>query len=265
MARIGLKFPVVSLIKGYDDTGYPIYGDGFIVGKAVSAEKSIESNDNALYGDDSIAENDAGFASGTIKLGVADFGDDYFDGLRIQAAMLGHSLKNNTIYRSANDVAPYVGFGYYKTKKQNNLLRYETTWLLKCVFKVPSESTNTKGKSIEWQTPEIEGTFMAVDCLSSIPYEETSVFVTEQEARSWLINKSKCEPLGNMTLLSNLISEYNALDPETYTSTSWGNFYANLSDVSKTVRSKSYMGTKEVAFWQKNLQDSRSALIERSA
>ena len=47
MAKIGLKCPVAAQITGYDSaTGAPTYGNGFIIGKAVTAEKTIESNSN---------------------------------------------------------------------------------------------------------------------------------------------------------------------------------------------------------------------------
>ena len=266
MAKIGLKFPVASPITGYSKDGMPFYGTGFIIGKAISAEKSIESNDNQLFADDSIAENDTSFASGSIKLGVSDFGSDYMDSLQVQAKMLGHTVVNGTtIKRGALDIAPYLGFGFYITKKQNNKLVYEATWLYKSVFKVPSESTNTKGKSIEWQTPEIEGSFMAVEGYGNDAYEETEVFETEQEARSWLIDKSHCEPLGDMSSLTSLITEYNALTPETYTSTSWGVFYAKLTKVSEIVSSKSYMGTGEISYWTSQLTNANANLVERSA
>ena len=177
MAKIGLKFPVASPITGYTASGMPIYSTGFIVGKAITAEKSIESNDNPLYADDAVAENDTSFAGGTIKLGVSDFGADYKDGLQVQAKMLGHTIidSGSGIRRSALDIAPYLGFGFYKTKKQNGKFVYEATWLYKTIFKIPSESTTTKGKSIEWQTPEIEGTIMAVEGYEGDAYEDTEV------------------------------------------------------------------------------------------
>lgn len=266
MAKIGLKFPVASPITGYSKDGMPIYGTGFIIGKAVSAEKSVECNDNQLPGDDAIAESDTSFASGGIKLGVTDFGSDYLDSLQVQAKMLGHTVVDGkTIQRGALDIAPYLGFGYYKTKIQNNKRYYEATWLYKSVFKVPSESTNTKGKSIEWQTPEIEGSFMAVEGYGNDNYEDTEVFETEQEARSWLINKSHCESLGDMSSLTALITEYKAFSPETYTSASWGVFYAKLTKVSETVSAKSYMGTGEISYWTSQLTNANANLIERSA
>lgn len=266
MAKIGLKFPVASPITGYSKEGMPIYGTGFVIGKAVSAEKSVESNDNPLYADDAIAENDTSFSGGSIKLGVSDFGSDYLDSLQVQAKMLGHTVVDGkTIQRGALDIAPYLGFGFYKTKKQNNKFFYEATWLFKSVFKIPSESTNTKGKSIEWQTPEIEGTFMEVDGYENNAYEETEVFETEQEAKSWLINKAHCEPLGDMSGLTALITDCKALTPETYTSASWGVFYAKLTKVSETVSAKSYMSTGEVSYWTSQLTNANANLVERSA
>lgn len=265
MAKIGLKFPVASPITGYTSEGMPIYGTGFIIGKALTAEKSVESNDNPLYADDAIVENDTSFSGGSIKLGVSDFGSDYLDSLQVQAKMLGHTAAKGKIQRGALDIAPYLGFGFYKTKKQNNKFIYEATWLFKSVFKIPSESTNTKGKSIEWQTPEIEGTFMAVEGYENDLYEETEVFENEQEAKSWLINKANCEPLGDMSGLTALITDYKALAPETYTSASWGVFYSTLTKVSETVSAKSYMGTGEVSYWTSQLTNANANLVERSA
>lgn len=266
MAKIGLKFPVASPITGYTASGMPIYSTGFIVGKAITAEKSIESNDNPLYADDAVAENDTSFAGGTIKLGVSDFGADYKDGLQVQAKMLGHTIidSGSGIRRSALDIAPYLGFGFYKTKKQNGKFVYEATWLYKTIFKIPSESTTTKGKSIEWQTPEIEGTIMAVEGYEGDAYEDTEVFTTEQAAKSWLISKSQCEPLGDMSALTALIAEYGTYAPETYTSATWGVFYHTYTSVSENIAGKSYMGSGEISYWTSQLTNAEAKLTERS-
>lgn len=265
MAKVGIKFPVAAPITSYSD-GMPVYGTGFIIGKAITVEKSIESNDNPLYADDAVAENDTSFAGGTIKLGVSDFGSDYLDSLQVQAKMLGHTVNGtNEIRRGALNIAPYLGFGFYKTKKQNNKFVYEATWLYKTIFKIPSESTTTRGKSIEWQTPEIEGTIMAVEGYGDDDYEETKVFATEAEARSWLINKCGCEPLGDMSTLTAYIAELDSLNPETYTSTSWGVLYSQLTKISETVSGKSYMSTGELSYWTRQLENAESQLVERSA
>lgn len=269
MARIGLKFPVAATISGYGTDGMPTYNTGFVIGKVVSAEKSIESNDNPLYGDDAVAENDTSFASGSVKLGVTDFGEGYSDSLQIQGKLLGQTVTAITgggfsIRRSALSTAPYVGFGFYKTKKHNNKFVYEATWLYKVIFKTPSESTNTKGSSIEWQTPEIEGSIMAVEGFDNDTYEDTAIFETEAAAKSWLCGKAGIMLLTDKTALNAKIAEIEALDSEDYTSASWGRLCVVKADVDKSV-TKTYMTQAEATTIIQALTSAKSKLVERSA
>lgn len=270
MAKIGLKCPVAAQITGYDSaTGAPTYGNGFIIGKAVTAEKTIESNSNPLYGDDAIAENDSSFASGTIKLGVTDFGNDYADGLQVQAKMLGNIVSSVTgggysIRRASGQFAPYLGFGFYKTKVHNGQRIYEATWLYKTQFKTPSDATNTKGQSIEWQTPEIEGTVMVVEGFDGDTYEDTAIFTTEGAAKSWLFAKANIMPNADRSQLNSKITEISELDSEDYTSASWAVLYNKLTEVQVATR-KSYMSQTEVNALYAGLQTAYVALKERSA
>ena len=270
MAKIGLKCPVAAPITGYDSTsGIPTYGNGFIIGKAVTAEKTIESNSNPLYGDDAIAENDSSFASGTIKLGVTDFGNDYADGLQVQAKMLGNVVTSVTgggysIRRASGQSAPYLGFGFYKTKMHNGQRIYEATWLYKTQFKTPSDTTNTKGQSIEWQTPEIEGTVMVVEGFDGDTYEDTAVFTTEGAAKSWLFAKARIIPEADRTQLNTKITEISELDPEEYTSASWAVLCMKLTEA-QTASQKTYMSQSEANALYAGLQTAYVALKERSA
>lgn len=195
MAKIGLKYPVAAVIKSESSAALPTYDKGFVVGKAISCEKSIESNNNPLYADDAIAENDTSFSSGTLTLGVADFGSDNEEGIEIQAKLLGHEIvtedSGKIIRKKSNDNSPNVGFGYYKTKKINNVQCYEATILYKVKFQLPSESANTKGENVEWQTPEITGNIMA--CEFQNVWEDTAVFDTEDEAKKWINKKLNVE------------------------------------------------------------------------
>lgn len=239
MARIGLKYPVATLITQETWGNAPTYGTGFVIGKAITAEKSIESNDNPLYGDDSIAENDTSFSKGSIKLGVTEFGTDRISSLEIQAKLLGHEIVTESgvkvLRRAGGTASPNIGFGYYKTKKHNGSRYYEATWLYKVQFKTPSESTNTKGESIEWQTPEIEGTIMKVEGFNDDAYEDTATFATEAEAKQ----------------------------PETYTSASYADMYVALLNA-KAVNSNVYAGQAEIDSASTALSTAISALEERS-
>ena len=196
MAKIGLKYPVAAIILTEPDGSAPTYDTGFVIGKAISANKSITSNDNPLYGDDAIAENDTSFSEGTIELGVTDFGTDTEDTLDIQAKLLGHTVVTEgdvgseikVIKKKAGDNAPYVGLGYYKTKKINNVQMYEATLLYKVKFQLPSEETQTKGQSIEWQTPTITGRITTLPNYNDA-YEDTAIFSTEAACKTWLNTK----------------------------------------------------------------------------
>ena len=72
MAIKGLKKPVFG---EYNFNGAAVtYENGFVCGKAVEYSAEIEtSENNPLYGDDEIAENDFGtFSSGTLTLNTTD-------------------------------------------------------------------------------------------------------------------------------------------------------------------------------------------------
>ena len=266
MAKIGLKFPCAAIITGYDSNGMPEHGEGgFIIGKAITAELSYESNDNPLFADDSISENDVSFSGGTIKLGVSEFGGSYSEGLNIQAKMLGHKiLLKGHIKRSATDVAPYLSFGFYKTKKQNGKLFYEAILLYKTIFKIPADSTNTKGKSIEWQTPEIEGSILSLDGYDESGYSEIKVFETEMAARSWLQLQLGIAPVGDKLRLMSRISELKRLDPERYTSASWGEFYYEVLNIENYAFASSNMTEQEIDYYTEKLSEANSNLVERS-
>ena len=62
------------------------------------------------------------------------------------------------VLANANDVAPEVAIGFRARKTGG---KYAFIWLYRVRFSVPSENYQTKGNSIEYQTPEIEGTIMA--------------------------------------------------------------------------------------------------------
>lgn len=266
MAKIGLKYPVAAPItsESYGET--PVYGEGFVIGKAVSAEKSIETNDNPLYGDDGVAENDVTFASGTITLGVTDFGRTRAENLEIQAKLLGHQIVDDNgvgvLRKGRNDEAPYLGLGYMKTKKHNNEIYYEATWLYKTQFSEFSESANTKAKNIEWQTPSIKGNIMLVEGFEKDTWEDTAVFSTEAQARTWLMAKANIPSNVSRTVLSDAVSAAESKEAETYTSASYADMYVALLNA-KAVNENPYAGQSDVNTAVNALNAAIAALAER--
>lgn len=267
MARIGLRFPVAAPIVSENRGETPKYGDGFIVGKAVSAEKSITTNSNPLCGDDAIAENDTSFASGTLTLGITDFGTAKNSNLEVQAKMLGHRIVTingaEVLRKSGGDEAPYLGFGYYKTKQINGEKFCEATWLYKTQFQEPSESANTKGQTIEWQTPTITGNIMLVEGMDRDTWEDTAIFPTSDQAESWLKHLANIENNVDKSTLNATIASAESEAAETYTSESYALMYVALLAAQATAANE-YSGQADVDSANTALQNAISALKTRS-
>lgn len=146
---LGLKDLYFAVCKEENDI--ETYETPVKMAEAMTADLSVTTADGSLYADDTLSERISEFASGTLKLGVKDLTPE------ILASLLGQKVDgNNVVWAGKEDEAPYVAVGF-RAKKTGG--RYRYVWLLKCKFKVPSEAYETKGESINFKTPEIEGTF----------------------------------------------------------------------------------------------------------
>ncbi len=184
MAYIGLKHPVFAPIATEPANSLPTYGTGLVVGMAIAADVSIELSDAKLAADDTIAEIENGFVSGTISMGVDDLSDAALKAwLGVQEASLGGEA---TIRNAATYDSPEGGFGYYRVRKKAGVRSYRAYWYHKTKWGIPSENAATKPDgSIEWQTPTIEGQIMtALDTAAS--WRDQATFTSEADAIAWL-------------------------------------------------------------------------------
>lgn len=219
MAYIGLKHPVFAPIATEPANSLPTYGVGLVVGMAIAANVAIELSDSKLPADDTIAEIDNSFISGTITTGVDDLSDEALKSwLGNQAATLNGVA---TIRSAANYEAPTGGFGYYRVRKKNGVRSYRAYWYYKTKWGIPSEDASTKPDgSIEWQTPEVEGTIMtAQDTVNS--WRDMATFTTESAALAWLNELANIGEPASKTNLNAGVTTAQVLNPETYTSASW--------------------------------------------
>ena len=182
MANIGLTNIWFSNLTEAQD-GTAIYDGAKNLGKAVSCSVSITNNEAKLYGDDSLAESDTSFASGTITLGVTDDDDSIF------APLLGHTIdqETNEVIKTSNDAAPYVGVGRIVTKMVNGAYKYKVEFLYKVKFSEPSKDESTKGESIEFSTPSIEGLVSSLDDVNGT-WSKSKTFNTKSDALTYLKN-----------------------------------------------------------------------------
>lgn len=178
MANIGLTNIWYSkLTEGTDGTA--TYEGATNLGKAVSCSVSVTNNSATLYGDDALAESDTSFASGTITLGVTDDDDSIF------ADLLGHTISEGEVVKTSTDTAPYVGVGRIVTKMVNGVYKYKVEFLYKVKFSEGSKDENTKGESIEFSTPSIEGMVASLGDVNGT-WSKTKTFNTKSDALTYL-------------------------------------------------------------------------------
>lgn len=151
MATIGLDKLYYATITD-DENGEEIYGTPTQLAKAISAELSVELAEATLYADDGAAEIVKEFKNGTISLGVDDIGST------TAAALTGVTVdKNNVVVSNSEDGGDSVAVGF-RAKKSNG--QYKYYWLYRVKFGIPATNLATKGDSITFSTPTIEGTVL---------------------------------------------------------------------------------------------------------
>jgi phi13 family phage major tail protein len=149
MATIGLDKLYYAKITE-DAAGDETYGTPISLAKAISAELSVELAEATLYADDGAAEVIKEFQSGTLALGVDDIG------AAAAGDLTGATIDDNKVLISASeDGGAPVAIGF-RAKKPNGKYRY--FWLYRVKFGIPTTNLATKGDSITFSTPTIEGT-----------------------------------------------------------------------------------------------------------
>lgn len=176
MATIGLRDFFKSKVTEATD-GTETFGVPSRVAKLINAKMKIDTADGTLYGDDGVDTIINEFSKGTLTLNTTDMSDeDYAD-------FVGATVDPATgiMYSSKADQPPYFAVGF-RAKKPGGKYRY--LWLFKVQFKVPDEEFATKGEKIEFKSPTIEGTFVALNKNEQWKADKT-LSPTDPIAQSW--------------------------------------------------------------------------------
>ena len=176
MAKIGLSNLIWSKLTEASN-GTPTYDGAKTLGKAVSANVSITNNSAMLYADDVLAESDTSFQTGTITCGVDNDLDSTF------AELLGHTITEGVVTKNATDTPRGVGLGRIITKMVSGVYYYKAEVLYKVKFAEPSQDDQTKGESVEFSTPEIEGT---IATLADGKWCTSQTFSTKDDALEFI-------------------------------------------------------------------------------
>lgn len=151
MATIGLDKLFYAKITE-DDNGDETYATPMQMAKAMSADLSVELAEATLYADDGAAEIVKEFKSGTLSLGVDDIG------ATVASDLTGANIDaNGVVISTSEDGGDPVAVGF-RAKKANG--KYKYYWLYRVKFGIPATNLATKGDSITFSTPTIEGTIL---------------------------------------------------------------------------------------------------------
>ena len=151
MATIGLDRLYYSKITE-GTGGVETYATPVSLAKAMKVDLSVELAEAVLYADDGAAEVVKEFKSGKLSLGVDDIGTT------VAQDLTGATLDiNGVLISTSDDGGTPVAIGF-RAKKANGNYRY--FWLYRVKFGLPATNLETKGDSIKFSTPTIEGTVM---------------------------------------------------------------------------------------------------------
>lgn len=150
----------------------------------MSADLSVELAEATLYADDGAAEIVKEFKSGKLTLGVDDIGST------AASDLTGATIDaNGVIVSTSEDGGTPVAVGF-RAKKANGKYRY--FWLYRVKFGIPAANMATKGDSITFSTPTIEGTILRrnkADTRGKHPWKaevtEGDATVTEETIVNW--------------------------------------------------------------------------------
>lgn len=180
----GFSLPYVALYS--NPSGTNVYTSGQLLARGVSVSVEADTvDDNNFYADNILAETENGAVSGgTLTLTV--------DGLAPTARRLIYGLpaaNTSTGWVSVGDEAtqPYVGVGFIRRTMNNGTTNYWAVVFPKCRFAFNGEDAATQEEQIDWQTTELEATFMRDDTTNhNWKYVNDTAFTTEALAEAAL-------------------------------------------------------------------------------
>ena len=181
MAGFGAKYPCWAPMATEPAAAVPTYSAGQVLGKLVSASRSISNAEGELWGDDMRAEYLSEFASGTLDLSVTALTDAQL------TALYGATATDGEIAFDKDDTIPYGGVGFYQVLMRGGTKYYRAYFYPKCKAIIGEASVETKGPSVNF-TPE--ALQFSIDSPNYGGWCLVETFADEKDAIDWV--KDKC-------------------------------------------------------------------------
>lgn len=190
MAKIGIKGLTYAPYTSGGDGAAIVYGTGVsLTDYMIRADVSEERQDSPFHADDHQIDADNSLTGATVSLELSNMTD------ALEKAFLGY-VESGTSSATELGVteadAPFVGVGFIRKERFKGTATYKAYWFYKVQFSKDSDSTQTKGESMDFQTETISGNAMGVQLTSGAAalYYSTKRADTETAARTWLNGKA---------------------------------------------------------------------------
>ena len=183
--NVGMIYPVWAPLTAHTDGSMPTYGTGRVLQEARNATVNKTYQNNPLYGDDRIVDDDNGLTELTISFESTGLSD------ADRVAVLGEEQYGTSGVSGqwvTDGETPWGGFGFVRRMRDNGVKKFEAWWTLKIKFTEESQATNTREGSITWGTPTLNGraASLYVDSSDSAKFQLHKTFATAADAKAWL-------------------------------------------------------------------------------
>ena len=183
--NVGMMYPVFAPLVSHTDGSMPNYGTGVVIQEARNATVSKTYNENPLYGDDRIVDDDNGMTGLTISFEPTGLSEND------RKKLLGEEESEVTGISGqwvSDNETPWGGFGYVRKMRDHGTYSYEAWITLKVKFTEESQTTATKEQNISWNVPTLNGRAAAMDIDGSgkLSWRIHYSFTSASAAKTWL-------------------------------------------------------------------------------
>ena len=184
--NVGMMYPVFAPLTSHTDGSMPVYGTGVVIQEARNCTITKTYNENPLYGDDRIVDDDNGLQALTASFEPTGLSDA--DRVLLFGEKVAEVSTGVTGQWEGDNATPYGGFGYIRKMRDNGVKKFEAWIILKIKFTEDSQATATKEGSISWGTPTLNGRAagLYIDNTDEIKWRVHYTFDTIAAAKAWI-------------------------------------------------------------------------------
>lgn len=181
----GAKNIRIGKITAEPANGMPTYDKAMLLGELNQLADNPSFAEAKAAGDNNaLARYIKQFTQATVDVTVLDITNE------VASMVLGATIESGSTQKglsfSGNDVAPYVGLGFYTTNLlAENVVRYKAIFYPRCKASMQGKTYDTKGDSITLSNSKLQ--FTASVCNKGARWKMESEFLeTEAAAEAWL-------------------------------------------------------------------------------